>query len=324
MLFELLNDNDVNKRIFMLLFAVLPFLTAFLALKLGRVILPKDHGKADVADGMQSAGKPTGGGIIFISVFTLVCALFVPMSIERIIYLCAIYISMLSGFFDDGAKVPWGRVKKGLLDLVIAVGVSYTYCRFNGSELHIALLDKTFALPQWLYVILGAALVWGSINVTNCSDGVDGLCGSLSIISIGTAVLLVHTLSPDRSFTMMLTVMILCLLAYLWYNANPSRLLMGDAGSRALGVLLAIAMMKTGSPILFIPVCAMLVIDGGAPLLKISCIKFLHMKGFMKNITTPIHDHLKKNKKWSAPQVVFRLAILQIIINLALLAVLIF
>ncbi len=324
MLFELLNDNDVNKRIFMLLFAVLPFLTAFLALKLGRVILPKDHGKADVADGMQSAGKPTGGGIIFISVFTLVCALFVPMSIERIIYLCAIYISMLSGFFDDGAKVPWGRVKKGLLDLVIAVGVSYTYCWFNGSDLHIALLDKTFALPQWLYVILGAALVWGSINVTNCSDGVDGLCGSLSIISIGTAVLLVHTLSPDRSFTMMLAVMILCLLAYLWYNANPSRLLMGDAGSRALGVLLAIAMMKTGSPILFIPVCAMLVIDGGAPLLKISCIKFLHMKGFMKNITTPIHDHLKKNKKWSAPQVVFRLAILQIIINLALLAVLIF
>lgn len=324
MLFELLNDNDVNKRIFMLLFAVLPFLTAFFALKLGRVILPKDHGKADVADGMQSAGKPTGGGMIFISVFTLICALFVPMSIERIIYLCAIYISMLSGFFDDGAKVPWGRVKKGLLDLVIAVGVSYTYCRFNGSELHIALLDKTFALPQWLYVILGAALVWGSINVTNCSDGVDGLCGSLSIISIGTAVLLVHMLSPDRNFTMMLIVMVLCLLAYLWYNANPSRLLMGDAGSRALGVLLAIAMMKTGSPILFIPVCAMLVIDGGAPLLKISCIKFLHMKGFMKNITTPIHDHLKKNKKWSAPQVVFRLAILQIIINAALLAVLIF
>ncbi len=324
MLFELLNNNDVNQKIFLLLFAVLPFAAAFCALKLGRVILPKDHGKADVADGMQSAGKPTGGGIIFISVFTLICALFVPMNIERIIYLCAIYVSMLSGFFDDGAKVPWGRVKKGLLDLVIAVGAAFTYCYFNGSDLRIALLSTTITLPQWLYVILGAALVWGSINVTNCSDGVDGLCGSLSIISIGTAAVLVHTFSPDRDFTMMLAVMILCLLAYLWYNANPSRLLMGDAGSRALGVLLAIAMMKTGSPILFIPVCAMLVIDGGAPLLKISCIKFLHMKGFMKNITTPIHDHLKKNKKWSAPQVVFRLAILQIIINLALLAVLIF
>ena len=324
MLFELLNDNGTDKKIFMLALVLLPFLLAFAALKLGRDILPKDHGKADVADGMQSAGKPTGGGVIFVTVFTLVCALLIPMNTERIIYLCAVYLSMLSGFFDDSAKVPWGRVKKGLLDLVIAVGVAYTYCHFNGSDLHIALLDKTFTLPQWLYVILGAALVWGSINVTNCSDGVDGLCGSLSIISIGTAALLVHTLSPDGGFTMMLCVMILCLLAYLWYNANPSRLLMGDAGSRALGVLIAAAMMKTGSPILFLPVCVMLIIDGGASLLKISCIKFLHMKGFMKNITTPIHDHLKKNKKWSAPQVVFRLAIVQLVVNAALLAALIF
>lgn len=323
MLYDLLvGSAGENKNLFMALLIVIPFFAVFFALKLGRTILPKDHGKAEAVGGMQSAGKPTGAGVIFISAFALMCALIVPMSAERIIYLCGIYLSMLSGFFDDSAKIPWGRVKKGLLDLVIAIGVSYTYCRFNGSRLTIALADMSFELPVWLYVLLGAALVWGSINVTNCSDGVDGLCGSLSVISLGTAAVLINKLCPDEKLVMMLGIMIMCLMAYLWYNSNPSRLLMGDAGSRAIGVLLAIAMMKSGSPILFLPICAMLIIDGGASLVKISCIKFLHMKGFMKNITTPIHDHLKKNKAWSAPQVVFRLAIIQLVISLALIAIL--
>lgn len=323
MLYDLLvGSSDALNNIFMALLVLIPFFTAFFALKLGKTILPKDHGKELAVGGMQSAGKPTGAGIIFISIFALMCALIIPMSIERIIYLCGIYLSMLSGFFDDSATIPWGRVKKGLLDLAIAVGMAYTYCHFNGSILKIAIADVSIELPVWLYVLLGAALVWGSINVTNCSDGVDGLCGSLSVISLGTAAVLINRLYPDKDLVMMLYVMIMCLAAYLWYNANPSRLLMGDAGSRAIGVLLAIAMMKSGSPLLFIPVCAMLIIDGGASLVKISCIKFLHLKGFMKNITTPIHDHLKKNKAWSAPQVVFRLAILQLVISIVIIAIL--
>lgn len=323
MLYDLLvGSAGEYKNIFMALLVAIPFFAAFFALKLGKTILPKDHGKAEAVGGMQSAGKPTGAGVIFISAFALMCALMIPMSIERIIYLCGIYLSMLSGFFDDSAKIPWGRVKKGLLDLIIAVGMAYTYCHFNGSTLKIAVADISIQLPVWLYVALGAALVWGSINVTNCSDGVDGLCGSLSIISLGTAAILINKLCPDEKLVMIIYVMIICLMAYLWYNSNPSRLLMGDAGSRAIGVLLAIAMMKSGSPLLFIPVCAMLIIDGGASLVKISCIKFLHMKGFMKNITTPIHDHLKKNAQWSAPQVVFRLAIIQLVVSFAVIAIL--
>ena len=62
----------------------------------------------------------------------------------------------------------------------------------------------------------------------------------------------------------------------------------------------------------------MLIIDGGLSLLKISCIKFLGLKNFMKNTRTPIHDHMRKNKDWSDTQVVVRFSIMQGVISLAL------
>ena len=99
-------------------------------------------------------------------------------------------------------------------------------------------------------------------------------------------------------------------------------MLMGDAGSRAIGVLLAISAMKLGSPLLFIIFAFMLIMDGGLSLLKISCIKFLGLKNFMKNTRTPIHDHMRKNKGWSDTQVVIRFSIVQGIISLVLIGLL--
>lgn len=322
----MLQSTIDSEKIIVIALVLFSFFGAFASLKLLRGILPRDHGKDFAIDGQQSAGKYTGSGVIFITVFVLACVLFVPMNVERIIYLAGIYLSMLSGYLDDSAKVPWGRVKKGLLDLVIAVSMSGAYCYFNKDAVASTdIFGMSVNIPVWLYVALGAALVWGSINVTNCSDGVDGLCGTLSVISLMTAGAAVWLSDwSDNGFIAMIAVLVLCIVAYLWYNANPSVMLMGDAGSRAIGVMLAVAMMKTGSPLLFIPVCLMLIIDGGASLVKISCIKFLRMKNFMKNIRTPIHDHLKKNAGWSPTHIVFRLAILQAIVSLTTVAVLYF
>jgi phospho-N-acetylmuramoyl-pentapeptide-transferase len=91
-------------------------------------------------------------------------------------------------------------------------------------------------------------------------------------------------------------------------------MLMGDAGSRALGVFLALLALKTNSPFVFIPLTIVLIIDGGMGLIKVSFIRFLKLKNFMKNIRTPIHDHVRKNKGWSDTQVVTRFSIVQIII----------
>jgi phospho-N-acetylmuramoyl-pentapeptide-transferase len=110
--------------------------------------------------------------------------------------------------------------------------------------------------------------------------------------------------------------MIVCILGYLWFNASPSRLLMGDAGSRAIGVFIAFAFLKLHHPLLYIPVAIIIILDGGLGLIKVSFKRFLHIS-LMKNIRTPIHDHMRKNKEWSDSQVVFRFAIIQIVIGLA-------
>ena len=176
--------------------------------------------------------------------------------------------------------------------------------------IYIALIEKSFKLPPVVFIALAMLLVWVSINVTNCSDGVDGLCATLCLVSI----YFISRMLVSTALMSMCMIMLATLGAYLWYNCSPSTILMGDAGSRALGVFLALMCLKTGSPIAFIPLTFMLIVDGGLGLIKVSFIRFLKLKNFMKNIRTPIHDHVRKNKGWSDTQVVTRFVIIQIVI----------
>ena len=81
--------------------------------------------------------------------------------------------------------------------------------------------------------------------MTNCADGVDGLSASVSCVTLGSlyAVMLIEDTAGDFRGTV--PVFIACLLAYLLFNATPSLLMMGDAGSRAMGLFIAIAVIKT-------------------------------------------------------------------------------
>ena len=87
-------------------------------------------------------------------------------------------------------------------------------------------------------------------------------------------------------------------------------MLMGDAGSRALGFYIAIIAMKSQHPFLYLLVAIVLIVDGGLGLVKVFLLRFLKI-GILKNTRTPIHDHLRKNKGWSDTQVVMRFVILQ-------------
>ena len=64
---------------------------------------------------------------------------------------------------------------------------------------------------------------------------------------------------------------------------------MGDAGSRAIGLFIAIAFLKLNRPLLFVPMAFMLIIDGGLGLIKVSCMRYLKLN-IMQNLRTPIHD----------------------------------
>ena len=278
--------------------------------------LPQDKGREFAHDGKLSAGKPRGAGIIFILVFTAAVLLFGRWELENLIYLVLIVASMLTGYLDDCAKNPWGEYKKGILDLVIAVMTAVTYLNFNGSSFYLISLQRTVTLNPVIFGILIVILIWVSINVTNCSDGVDGLSGTLTIISLTTIYIIMEMQKKSTDFSYMILLFIVCILGYLWYNATPSRMLMGDAGSRAMGIFIGIAILKTGSPLLYIPVALVLIMDGGLGLLKVSLLRFLKIRIF-SHTRLPLHDHVRKVWGWSNTQTVFRFSIIQIILSIA-------
>lgn len=317
MFYNLLAKTD-NTTLVLLVPMLCSFLIAFFSLKFFKRILPKDQGRAFAVNGALSEGKPRGAGIIFVTSFTLCTALFYPLDIENIIYLVLVYAAMLSGYFDDAAETPWGNLKKGLIDLVISLGIAFTYYFYNGSQVKLYITDSTFTIPAPLFIILAGVLVWTAINVTNCTDGVDGLCGSLVMtVLLPLAFMVTKSGAADMLLPM---IMFVTLAAYLWFNCSPSQMLMGDAGSRALGVFLAVMFLKTAAPFAFIPMAIVIILDGGLGLLKLSFRRFLKIKNFMEGIRTPLHDHARKSKGWSDTQVVIRFTILQIIVNLCFMA----
>lgn len=317
MFYNLLAKTN-NTTLVLLVPMLCSFLIAFFSLKFFKRILPKDQGRAFAVNGALSEGKPRGAGIIFVTSFTLCTALFYPLDIENIIYLVLVYAAMLSGYFDDAAETPWGNLKKGLIDLVISFGIAFTYYFYNGSQVKLYITDSTFTIPAPLFIILAGVLVWTAINVTNCTDGVDGLCGSLVMtVLLPLAFMVTKSGAADMLLPM---IMFVTLAAYLWFNCSPSQMLMGDAGSRALGVFLAVMFLKTAAPFAFIPIAIVIILDGGLGLLKLSFRRFLKIKNFMEGIRTPLHDHARKNKGWSDTQVVIRFTILQIIVNLCFMA----
>lgn len=317
MFYNLLAKTN-NTPLVLLVPMLCSFLIAFFSLKFFKRILPKDQGRAFAVNGALSEGKPRGAGIIFVTSFTLCTALFYPLDIENIIYLVLVYAAMLSGYFDDAAETPWGNLKKGLIDLVISLGIAFTYYFYNGSQVKLYITDSTFTIPAPLFIILAGVLVWTAINVTNCTDGVDGLCGSLVMtVLLPLAFMVTKSGAADMLLPM---IMFVTLAAYLWFNCSPSQMLMGDAGSRALGVFLAVMFLKTAAPFAFIPMAIVIILDGGLGLLKLSFRRFLKIKNFMEGIRTPLHDHARKNKGWSDTQVVIRFTILQIIVNLCFIA----
>ncbi|MBP0974166.1 MAG: phospho-N-acetylmuramoyl-pentapeptide-transferase [Oscillospiraceae bacterium] len=295
-----------------LLGAVAAFVLSLLGLIFGRRFLPKDQGREFAVNGEKSKGKARGAGIILMLALIVAAILFVPLSLEYVIYLVAIFFEMLSGYLDDASEKPWGELVKGIIDLVIAVAVSVTIYMYHGSTIQMPSMGLTYTIPAALYIFLGVVMIWTSINVTNCADGVDGLCTCLTLTTLGTAFLVLQYVEQNE-MRMLVWLCEFVLIAYLWFNCSPSTMLMGDAGSRALGLLIAMAFMVSGMPFLFIPGTLVLLIDGGLGLVKLTVRRVTKSTTFMDRVRTPIHDHMRRKYEWSDTQVVTRFTLVQVL-----------
>ena len=164
--------------------------------------LPHDHGKAILKDmdGMKSRGKPTGAGLVVALVALPVIVLFAPLAFWDMMAVLALYAAMLFGYLDDRSEVPWGELKKGLLDLVVSVAIAFFMFEGHAEPSEgglrmiawLPFLKGIWLIPGWVYVPLAAFLLWFTMNATNCADGVDGLAGTLTLITLAMLAFILY------------------------------------------------------------------------------------------------------------------------------------
>ncbi len=316
---------------FMILISLyLSFVLTFIFIPKFSKYLPVDRGRNFAHDATKAKGKPTGAGIIFIIVFVIISFLVAPMNWELAIVVILTLLTMLTGYLDDISEKPWSEYKKGILDLILALAAAFVISHFSSTRIWLPFTKQIIEIPKLWYIIGATLLIWISINTTNCSDGVDGLSGALvmfCLITLGiflyliighykiSAYLLLPHLKEGAKWAVVVFAMTGALMAYLWYNAYPSTILMGDAGSRALGFFIGAIVLKTGNPFLYLIVSTVLLVNGGTGLIKVAFMRFLKIKIF-HNTRFPLHDHVRTTRNWSNTQVMVKFIVIQLLITL--------
>lgn len=300
-----------------------------------KIILGHDRGRKYAQGSEVNIGKPTGVGFYFILVFLLVssifCFLISPITSDKGFFesgnvvtglgfgLLAVLAEMVTGWLDDRSKNAWNEYIKGALDFVVSLIAGFIVVHFFGTRVYLAISGTYFDIHPVLFYILAVLLFVVSINATNATDGIDGLSGSLSVIAVITTFImgfLAKSLFDDNAL-LLVVFFVPALIAYLIFNFNPSKMLMGDAGSRSLGFFIAFFLIYCRIPLLYFIVGLPFLCDGGISIVKITVGRLTKKKIILfKNITTPLHDELRKNRKFSVKKVWFTLIIAATVIDL--------
>ena len=226
------------------------------------------------------------------------------------------------GFLDDFIKIKMKRneglsaKQKTAGQLLVTFGFITTLWLSHNTTWYLPFIGSVNfeknVFSGVIFWLVSIFIVYGAVNSVNLTDGIDGLSGTLSILAVFTTFLMgFMCLSlPDRNSILLLVVFIPSVIAYLLYNFNPSKMLMGDAGSRGLGFFIAFFLIYCRVPLLYFIVGLPFLCDGGISIVKITVGRLTKKKIILfKNITTPLHDELRKNRKFSVKRVWFVLVL---------------
>jgi len=305
-------------------FAVSALATWYLLPKLWDY-LPRDRGRAFAVNAEASVGKPVSAGLIFITIFCVAALIFVPAGAIPIRALPLIAAACAVGYFDD-RRGGFNEYQLAVMDLAIAFGAAMVMLGFGEAVMWLPGWKASFTLSPWLSLPLATAVIWLSINATNCTDGVDAVSGSLTAsaiailggllyVVIGNQVVAGHLGIPTNpegaDWAILAFLMAGAVCGYLWHNAPPSAVLMGDAGSRPLGLLIGMLVVATGNPLFLLLVGAVIVLNGATGLVKVAVMRFFGLK-LLAGVRFPLHDHCRKELGWTNSQVLVRFMLLHL------------
>ena len=254
---------------------------------------------------LQKNGTPTIGGLIFIiPVLVSILVLILRGSIEWNHNLVIVLLVFLGygalGFADDLKKILQHNNKglsiavKFISQLVIAI-VFYIIYKQNGgiSTLEVSLLGFKWNMGYG-YAAFILFLLVGTTNAVNITDGLDALCGGLSVVAFlayGVIAWGSNWIVGYESLAIFSFILVGGLLGFLLFNAHPARIFMGDTGSLALGGALATIAILTHHELSLAIIGGVFVIETLSSMIQIIAIRKFHKKVFLK---APIHHHFEE------------------------------
>ena len=298
-------------------------------------------------DGPQShlakAGTPTMGGLLILSALMVSTLLWARLDngFVWIVVLVTLAFGMI-GFADDFAKVTKQNTKGVSSRARMAVGLLIAaMASFAASMFHPADLTNQLAFPFFkdallnlgvFFVPFGMIVIVGAANAVNLTDGLDGLAimpvmiaaSTLGIIAyvVGnsnfTDYLEVHFVPGTGELLVFASALFGAGLGFLWYNAPPAAVFMGDTGSLALGGALGAIAVCTKHEIVLAIVGGLFVVEALSVIVQVLYYKRTKKRIFLM---APIHHHFEK-KGWAEPQIVIRFWIISLILALVGLATL--
>ncbi len=300
------------------------------------------------SDGPEShirtkAGTPTMGGLLILSALffsTLLWARWDNGFVWLVLFVTAGF--GLIGFADDYAKVS-KQTHTGVSGRV-RLAIGFAIALLAGAwamALHPETLTGQLAFPvfksflldlSWLFLPFAMLVIVGAANAVNLTDGLDGLAimpvmiaaGSLGIIAYAvgrvdfTDYLDVHYVPGTGEITIFVAALIGGGLGFLWYNAPPAAVFMGDTGSLALGGALGAIAVATKHEIVLAIVGGLFVVEALSVIIQVAYYKRTKKRVFLM---APIHHHFEK-KGWAEPQIVIRFWIISLILAMIGLATL--
>ena len=288
---------------------------------------------------LKKAGTPTMGGLMIL--ISVVLSLLLWMDLSNIFVWACIFVTLgfgAIGFMDDYDKVRKashkgipGRVRL-LLEFVIAGFATWLIVQQIGTSLYVPFFNDVqidlgyFYIPFAMFVIVGAG------NAVNLTDGLDGLATMPVVIASATFLVLVY-LSGNAVFSEYLGIpfvrgagelAIFCAcvigacLAFLWFNAPPAAVFMGDTGSLALGGALGAIAVSIHHEIVLALVGGLFVLEAVSVIVQVFFFKRTGRRVFRM---APIHHHFEQ-LGWSESTIVIRFWIISLVLALAGLATL--
>ena len=245
------------------------------------------------------AGTPMMGGLMFVAASALVLALNVFAVKDYSVY----YVLLLSlcfgfiGFLDDFTKLKYKRnlgltsAQKAMLQMAVSAIFLYAMYRSGmDTELYIPFVHVSFRLHPIVYIFFAMFVMVGCVNAVNLTDGVDGLCGS---VTIPVMIFFTAAAVAQGKFELALLPATLVggLIAYLFYNWHPAKVFMGDTGSLFLGGVVCSLAFALEMPLILILVGFIYICETMSVILQVGYFKLTHGKRLFK--MSPIHHHFE-------------------------------